>query len=114
VEAGLVNARLYLAQRATAMILAFAVTVHICTIIYAVRSGLTAEAILTRTSGNHLLFAFYALFVLAAAVHAPIGLRSVLREWTVWRGRSLDWAMIAFSALLVVLGLRAAYAVYGA
>ncbi|OXE37760.1 succinate dehydrogenase, partial [Methylobacterium radiotolerans] len=37
---------------------------------------------------------------------------SVLREWAGWRGRSLDVAMIALSALLAGLGLRAALAVY--
>ena len=52
------------------------------------------------------------LGALAAAIHAPIGLRSVLREWAKWRGRSLDLAMLIFSALLLVLGTRAALAVY--
>ena len=108
------NAGLYLAQRATAVVLGLAVVVHLVTIMIAVRGGLTAGEILQRTSGNVAFFAFYAVFVIAAAVHAPIGLRSVLREWTVWRGRSLDIAMAAFSALILVLGLRAAYAVFSA
>jgi fumarate reductase subunit C len=50
--------------------------------------------------------------VLAVAVHAPIGLRNVMREWTSWRGRSLDIVLAAFALLLLVLGLRAAFAVY--
>ena len=33
---------LYLAQRGTAFVLAFAVTIHLVTIIYAIRGGLTA------------------------------------------------------------------------
>ncbi len=103
---------LYLAQRGTAFVLAFAVTVHLATIIYAVRGGLTAGDILARTHGNGWFLAFYLLFVVAAAIHAPIGLRSVLREWAKWRGQSLDLAMLAFSALLLALGLRAAFAVY--
>ncbi|MBY0298738.1 MAG: succinate dehydrogenase [Methylobacterium sp.] len=103
---------LYLAQRATALILALTVAVHLGTILYAVRGGLTAGEILARTQGNGAFLAFYAVFVLAAAVHAPIGLRSVLREWTGWRGRSLDIGMIALSALIAVLGLRAALAVF--
>ena len=106
------NPVLYLAQRATAFILAFAVTAHLVTIVYAVRSSLTAGDILGRTHGNNAFLAFYLLFVVAAAIHAPIGLRSVLREWAKWRGRSLDIAMITFSALLLVLGVRAALAVY--
>ena len=106
------NPLLYIAQRGTAVILAFAVTVHLATIIYAVRGGLTAGDVLARTHGNRLFLMFYLTFVLAAAVHAPIGLRSVLREWAKWRGRSLDIAMLVFSALLFVLGVRAAVAVY--
>ncbi|ONF50468.1 succinate dehydrogenase [Methylobacterium radiotolerans] len=103
---------LYLAQRGTAAILAVTVAVHLGTIVYAVRGGLTAGEILGRTQGNLAFLLFYAVFVLAAAIHAPIGLRSVLREWAGWRGRSLDLAMIALSALLAGLGLRAALAVY--
>jgi fumarate reductase subunit C len=106
------NPFLYIAQRGTAVILAFAVTVHLVTIIYATRGGLTAGDVLARTQGNRWFLGFYLVFVLAAAIHAPIGLRSVLREWARWRGRSLDLAMLAFSSLLLVLGVRAALAVY--
>jgi fumarate reductase subunit C len=45
-------------------------------------------------------------------VHAPIGLRNVLREWTAWRGRSLVAVLALFALLLLALGLRAAFAVY--
>jgi fumarate reductase subunit C len=103
---------LFLAQRASAAVLAFAVAVHLATIIYAVRGGLTAGEILARTRGNNWFLAFYLLFVFAVAVHAPIGLRNVLHEWTPWRGRSLDVALAIFAALLLVLGVRAAVAVY--
>jgi fumarate reductase subunit C len=103
---------LYIAQRGTAVILAVAVAVHLGTILYAVRGGLTAGEILGRTHGNIAFLVFYGVFVVAAAIHAPIGLRSILREGTRWRGRSLDCAMLGVSALLVILGLRAALAVY--
>ena len=106
------NPVLYLAQRGTAFVLAFAVTVHLLTIIYAVRNNLTAGEILGRTHGNKVFLAFYLLFVAAAAIHAPIGLRTVLREWAKWRDRSLDIAMVIFSVLLLYLGVRAALAVY--
>ena len=46
---------LFLAQRATAFVLACAVAVHLATILYAVRGGLTAAEILARTHGNHRL-----------------------------------------------------------
>ncbi len=106
------TAILFIAQRASAAVLAFAVTVHLATILYAVRGGLTAGEVLGRTRDNHWFFAFYVLFVLAVAVHAPIGLRNVLREWTRWHGRSLDVALAVFAVLLLVLGIRAALAVY--
>ena len=105
---------LFLAQRLSAAILAVAVGVHLATILYAVRGGLTAGEILGRTHGNLAFFCFYAVFVVAVAVHAPIGLRNVVREWTPWRGPTLDAALAVFALCLLVLGLRAAFAVYAA
>lgn len=105
------TALLFAAQRVSAMVLAFAVAVHLGTILYASHTGLTAGAILARTHGNLAFALFYALFVVAVAVHAPIGLRNVVREWTPWRGRTLDLALILFAALLLVLGARAVIAV---
>ena len=46
------TAVLFAAQRVTAFVLAAAVTVHLGTILYATRGGLTAADILARTSGN--------------------------------------------------------------
>ena len=108
------TARLLLAQRATAVVLAAAVAIHLVTIIYAVRAGLNAGEILGRTRGNALFLTFYSVFVIAAAIHAPIGLRNILREWANWRGRSLDLAMLAVALILLALGLRAAFAVFAA
>jgi fumarate reductase subunit C len=106
------SALLFAAQRLSAMVLALAVAVHLATILYATHTGLTAGAILARTHGNVAFALFYGLFVIAVAVHAPIGLRNVLREWTPWRGRTLDLALILFAMLLLVLGFRAVMAVY--
>jgi fumarate reductase subunit C len=103
---------LFMAQRASAAVLAFAVAVHLATIIYAARAGMTAADVLARTHGNKAFLIVYLVFVVAVAVHAPIGLRNVLREWTAWRGRSLDAALAAFALLLLALGLRAAVAVF--
>ena len=105
-------AALFAAQRISAGVLAFAVAVHLATILYATRTGLTAEAVLERTRENVWFLAFYLVFVLAIAVHAPIGLRNILREWTAWRGRSLDIALAAFALILLLLGVRAALAVF--
>jgi fumarate reductase subunit C len=108
------TALVFLAQRVSAAVLALAVAVHLATILYAVRGGLTAGEVLGRTHDNLGFFAFYAVFVAAVAVHAPIGLRNVVREWTPWRGPTLDAALAAFALALLVLGLRAVFAVYAA
>lgn len=101
----------YIAQRTSAMIMAPLVILHLGIIIYAVRSGLTAEAILSRTQGSLFWGLTYGLFVVAVAVHAAVGVRVVISETTRWRGRSLDLAMIAFGLVLFVLGGRAVAAV---
>lgn len=102
-----VEALLWLAQRASAAVLGLCVLVHLATIVLAVRGGLSAAEILARTQASFAWAAFYAVFVLAVAVHAPIGLRTIAREWLGWRGPSLDWSTLAAAILLVVLGWRA-------
>jgi fumarate reductase subunit C len=102
---------LWTAQRASAAVLAVCLVVHLVTIIYAVRNGLSAAEILGRTRGNMAWAAFYAVFVLAIAVHAPIGLRNVLAETFGWRGRGLDVAVLAVAMTLVMWGGRAVFAV---
>ena len=103
---------LWIAQRASAVLLALCVLVHLATIIYAVRHGLTGAAILERTRGNAAGLAFYAIYVLAIAVHAPIGLRSLCQEWLGWRSVSLNWFVAALALALFAFGLRAALAVF--
>jgi succinate dehydrogenase subunit C len=102
---------LYMAQRVSAMVLAPIVLIHLLTILYAIRGGLTAAEILGRTQGSLFWMLFYGLFVAAAAVHGSIGLRSIVREMTSWRGRSLNAAAVAFCLLVLVLGFRAVGAV---
>ena len=102
----------WLLQRASAAVLAFCVVVHLFTIVYAVQGGLSAAEILERTRGNVLWFGFYSLFVLAITVHVPIGLRSVVTEWLRWRGRSRDFVLVLFAALLAWSGMRAVLAVF--
>ncbi len=104
---------LYALQRMTALVMAPLVLVHLILIVYAVQGGLTAAEILERTQGSAGWALFYGLFVLSAAIHAPIGLRNVMREWTPLKGRPLDLTMLAFALLLIVLGLRAVVAVVG-
>ena len=91
------NVRLYVWQRATAAIMVPLVLVHVAVIFYATRKGMSAADILGRTRGSVLWALFYGVFVIAVAIHAAIGLRNVLVEWSPlndrtpasWR-RSLD------------------------
>ena len=68
------QAKLWYAQRISAMLLALCVLVHLVTILYAMRGGLSAAEILARTRGNTAFAIFYVLFVISVVVHAPIGL----------------------------------------
>ena len=104
---------LWVAQRASAALLALCVVVHLATIIYAVQGGLTSAEVLARTRGSTGWLAFYSLFVLAVTVHVPIGLRSVCGEWLRWRGRWCDAALLLFAAFLAWSGMRAVLAVFG-
>lgn len=103
---------LWVGQRASAAVLALCVVVHLCTIVYAVRGGLSGAEILDRTRGNLAWLGFYTLFVLAVSVHAPIGLRAILAEWFAWRGPSRDWVLAVFAAALAVMGMRAVLGVF--
>jgi fumarate reductase subunit C len=93
------------------MVLAVCVLAHLALIVYATRQGLTAPALLARTRGNAGLAAFYGVFVVACAIHAPIGLRTVAAEWLRWRGRAADAAWIAVALAILAAGARAVYAV---
>ena len=103
--------RLWLAQRASAAVLALCVAVHLVTMIAAVRGGLSASEILKRTHASPGWTAFYGLFVLAVSIHAPIGLRTVAAEWLDWRGGGADTACAVFGIALLVLGALAIVAV---
>ncbi len=105
------EAFLWAAQRVTAVFLAFFVLVHLATIIYAVRGGLTAAQILARTHSSLAIPFFYALFVLTVSVHGAIGLRNIAAEWLGWRGAGADAAVCLAGLALLALGLRAVLAI---
>ncbi|HET8918782.1 MAG TPA: succinate dehydrogenase [Xanthobacteraceae bacterium] len=105
------NVRLYVWQRATAAVMAPLVMLHIAVIFYATRHDMSAADILGRTRGSIAWAAFYGLFVLAVSIHASIGVRNVLSEWTPLNERRVDACAVFFGLVLVVLGLRAVAAV---
>lgn len=105
-------ARLWVVQRVSAAYLAIAVIVHLITIIYAIQGGLSSAEILGRTQGNISWLLFYITFVIAVAMHLPIGLRNVLSEHLRWRGPSLDLAMLLCAVGILALGARAVLGVF--
>jgi fumarate reductase subunit C len=98
-------------QRISAMVLALCVLVHLGVMVYAVRGGLTAAEILGRTQGNWAFGVFYAVLVLACAVHVPVGVANIAREWWGLGERAARWLALALTLLLLVMGLRAVVAV---
>lgn len=105
------QAKLWYAQRISAMILGICVTVHLVIIFYAIRGGLSAQEILGRTQGNLVFAFFYEIFVLACFVHAPIGVANILQESFPKSGfaKPLSWLL---ALLILVLGTTAVIGVY--
>lgn len=109
----MLDLRLHMAQRLSALVMAPLVLIHIGTMIVAVQGGLSAEEILSRTQGSVFWFLFYGSFVVAVSIHAAIGLRVIVHEMTGLKGwglRALTWS---FGLLALVLGGRAVLAVTG-
>lgn len=105
--------RLFVLQRLTALVMAPFVLVHLGVILYAVRGGLTAAEIMSRTQGSWIWIPFYGLFVLSVALHVPIGVRNILIEWAGLRRGAATVVSAAFGLVLLGLGLRAVAAVGG-
>lgn len=106
--------KLWVWQRASAAVLGLCVLVHLGMIIYAVQDGLSAAEIITRVSGNVAWFAFYALFIIAVAIHAPIGVRTILNEMTGLSAKATHLIMAALCLVILVMGFRAIIGLYQA
>jgi fumarate reductase subunit C len=78
---------------------------------YAIHGGLTTALILGRTQGSFVFGTYYSLFVIVTAVHASIGMRNVLLEWTSMNRRAVAWGVLLLGVFLTVTGLRAVAAV---
>ena len=94
----MLDIRLYMAQRLSALIMVPLVIGHIAVMIYAVQGGLTVNEILGRTQGSFAWFLFYGSFVVAVSVHGAIGLRVITFEWLGLKGHSLtilSWMVFA-------------------
>ncbi|MGR3755686.1 MAG: succinate dehydrogenase [Tranquillimonas sp.] len=107
----MLDLRLYMAQRLSAMVMVPLVLGHLAVMVYAIRGGLSAGEILGRTQGSLLWFAFYGTLVAAVAVHAAIGLAVILHETLVLSRRAAHWIMGAAFALFLGMGARAVWTV---
>ena len=107
----MLDVRLYLLQRISALVMAPLVLGHIAVMIYAVQGGLTASEILGRTQGSIWWALFYGTLVAAVSLHAAIGLRVIVFEIFGLKGIALK--AFTWTALLALgaLGARAVYAV---
>ena len=104
------NVRLYVWQRATAALMVPFVLVHIAVIFYATRQQMTAADILSRTHGSAAWAAFYTVFVAAVSIHASIGVRNILTEWSPLRDRAAGWCAVLLGIVLALLGFHAVIA----
>ena len=109
-----VETKLWVWQRLSAAVLAICVIIHLVVIVYAVQDGLTAAEIISRVSGNLLWFAFYSVFVIAIAVHAPIGVRTILNEMTSIGPGPTHMIMATFSIVILAMGFRAVIGLFTA
>ena len=107
----MLDLRLYMLQRISALLMGPLVLGHLAVMIYAIQGGLSAAEILGRTQGSVLWFLFYGTLVVAVSIHGAIGLRTVAHEWGGLKGHPLNVFMWITGAGLFALGARAVWAV---
>ena len=73
---------LWIVQRISAGVLAVCVLVHLVSIVYVTRAGLSGADIVARLQDSVAWLGFYLLFLVSVSIHAPIGIRTVLVEHT--------------------------------
>jgi fumarate reductase subunit C len=107
----MLNLRLYMLQRITALLMAPLVLGHLVVMIYAIQGGLTAGEIMSRTQGSFAWFLFYGIFVVAVSIHGAIGVRTIAYEWFGLKNKALEIFMWFVGLGLFALGARAVWAV---
>lgn len=107
----MLDIRLYMAQRITALIMAPLTIGHIAVMIYAIQGGLSTGEILGRTQGSIFWFLFYGSFVVAVSIHAAIGLRVIVHEMTGLKDIPLRVFTWGVGLLLLFMGMQAVMAV---
>ena len=107
----MLDLRLYMLQRLSALVMVPLALGHIAVMIYAVQGGLSAGEILSRTQGSVAWACFYGAFVLAVSVHAAIGVRVIAAETIGLRGVGLTALAWLVCLVLAAMGLMAVFAV---
>lgn len=107
----MLDLRLYMVQRLSALVMGPFVLVHIAVMIYAIQGGLSAAEILGRTQGSLFWFLFYGGFVVAVSLHAAIGLRVIAHEMLGLKGAALSALTWGICVILLGMGGRAVLAV---
>ena len=107
----MLDLKLYILQRATALVMAPFVLTHLAVMIYAVQGGLSASEILGRTQGSLGWALFYGLFVLAVSIHGSIGVRVIASEWLGLKRGPVGMVMAVVFLILLAMGARAVLAV---
>ena len=109
-----IETKLWVWQRASAAVLGLCVIVHLILIIIAVQGGLSASEIISRVSGNIAWLMFYSVFVIAVAVHAPIGVRTILNEMTGLKTSQTYLVMAVLCLVILSMGFRTVIGLYNA
>ena len=109
-----IETKLWVWQRASAAVLGLCVIVHLILIIIAVQGGLSASEIISRVSGNIAWLIFYSVFVIAVAVHAPIGVRTILNEMTGLKTSQTHLVMAVLCLVILSMGFRTVIGLYNA
>jgi fumarate reductase subunit C len=103
---------LWLAQRVSALVLAFCIVVHITTMIIAMQGGVSTAEIAGRVGGSFIWLGFYSVFIAAVSIHAPVGLRAVLLEVTTLSENRVGLLTMLFGLFVCTLGLRTVYGLF--
>ena len=107
----MIDARIYIWQRLSAMIMIPLVLGHLAVMMYAIEGGLSVGEILGRTQGSLVWLIFYGSFVLAVSVHAGLGLGIISAEWFRLTPKIASLLGMAVGLILLVMGSHAIWAV---
>ena len=102
----------YILQRLTGVMLAAFLFIHLITIIFAVKGGLSVAEIVDRVRGNIGWIAFYGIFILTVVIHATIGLRNIISELTSIDERTIGLISSAYAIIALILGYFALRAIW--